>query len=224
MYFSLDTCGGTGSIAFGRWKYADGRGDDELCVFAETAIAGKAYAALLIPALQSLLDEQSRTMEDISGIVVVNGPGSFTGVRIGVSSAKALAEVLEVPIVAVSRLALLMAKTGCPAAATDAGRGEFYFRIGEDESLLTPAAIRERIRDLGPTSLAICEENAAKAFPEATLIEPPHAADALLLAAERLMNGKYDNVATLDSNYVRRTDAELFAKPSEQPATEGVGV
>lgn len=222
MYFSLETCGGTGSIAFGRWKYADGRSEDEIVAFAEATIPNKAYTALLAPTLQALLDEQSKTMQDISGIVVVSGPGSFTGVRIGMSTAKALAEALAVPIVAISRLALLAATAGCEAAVLDAGRGEFYFRRGEEEQLLQPAAIRGLTGDLDPSAIAICEEALLKSFPDARLVAPPDATDALRYAVPRLMKQQYDDVVTLDGNYVRRSD-NLFAKHTDVPAAEGVG-
>ena len=70
-------------------------------------LAGKTYSAELVPKIQELLEEQGVGLQELEAVVVVHGPGSFTGVRIGVSSAKALAEALNIPLLAVSRLAVL---------------------------------------------------------------------------------------------------------------------
>ena len=116
---------------------------------------------------------------------------------------QALQALLEV---AVSRLAVLAGKAGTNAAALDAGRGEFYFRLDKAEALLTPEEIRTRLE--GP--LAVCEESALQAFPDAILVQPPTAADALRFALPRLAANDFDDVAAVDGNYVRRSDAELF--------------
>ncbi|MBV8438222.1 MAG: tRNA (adenosine(37)-N6)-threonylcarbamoyltransferase complex dimerization subunit type 1 TsaB [Silvibacterium sp.] len=202
MLLGIDTCGGVGSIVLARWS----GGPIEL--IAEAEIAGKTYSAQLIPRIQELLDVQQCGPQDLEAIVVVHGPGSFTGVRVGLSAAKGLAEVLSIPLVAVSRLAVLAATAGTDAAALDAGRGEFYFRFEVEEALLTPEEIRARISG----TLAVCEENASQAFPNALLIQPPTAADALRYAVPRLSAKDFDDVATIDGNYVRRSDAELFAQ------------
>ena len=59
----------------------------------------------------------------------MNGPGSFTGVRVGLSAVKGLAEGTDVPVVALSRLEVLSRKSGVPSAALDAHRGEVYLRL-----------------------------------------------------------------------------------------------
>src|SRR5271165_4785449 len=104
LLLGIDTCGSTGTIALARWS------DGALSLVAQTELAGKTYAAQLVPKIHELLETLSSCPEDLTAIVVVNGPGSFTGVRIGVSSAKALAEALGIPLLAVSRLAVLAQK------------------------------------------------------------------------------------------------------------------
>jgi tRNA threonylcarbamoyladenosine biosynthesis protein TsaB len=203
MLLGIDTCGAVGTIALARWS------NDAVSPLAQAELAGKTFAAQMMPELKKLLVAQKTDRGDLKAIVVVNGPGSFTGVRIGVSSAKALAEALGIPVIAVSRLTVLAHKAGTDAAAIDAGRGEFYFRAGEIEALLTSAEIRER----GLGKLAVCEKSASEAFPEAKRVSAPTAVDALLYVAPRLAAGDFDDVAALDGNYVRRSDAELFAKP-----------
>jgi tRNA threonylcarbamoyladenosine biosynthesis protein TsaB len=138
-------------------------------------------------------------------------------VRVGLSAAKGFAEALNIPLLAVSRLAVLAAKAEADAAVLDAGRGEFYFRAQEEEALFTPAEIRERLSG----TLAVCEEIVQRAFPEAVFVEPPSAADALAYAVPRLVAKDFDDVATLDGNYVRRSDAELFLKQGVRVAGAG---
>ena len=208
LLLGIDTCGSTGTIALARWS------NDALSLVAQTELAGKMYAAQFVPKIQDLLEALSSGPGDLTAIVVVNGPGSFTGVRIGVSSAKALAEALGTPLLAVSRLAVLAHKVGTDAAVLDAGRGEFYFRAQSREVLLTPDEIRMQLNGV----LGVCEESAAQAFPEAVFVDSLSAADALLIAMPRLLAKDFDDVSTLDGNYVRRSDAELFAKRDDRAA------
>jgi len=208
MLLGIDTCGEAGTIALARWS------NDGITLLAQMELPGKTYSAQLMPALHEMLSAQGSSAGELEAVVVVHGPGSFTGVRIGVSSAKALAEALNIPLRAVSRLAMLLKKARANAAVLDAGRGEFYFRTGTEEALLAPEEVRERLHG----RLAACEESAAQVFPEAVLVEPPTASDALLYAAPRLLAKDFDDVFTLDGNYVRRSDAELFAKHGDRPA------
>jgi tRNA threonylcarbamoyladenosine biosynthesis protein TsaB len=203
MLLGIDTCGASGTIALVRWS------DGAVSPLVQAELAGKTFAAQLVPKIQDLLASQGSNLEDLKAIVVVNGPGSFTGLRIGVSSGKALAEALSLPLLAVSRLAVLAQKAQADMAALDAGRGEFYFREQKQEALFTPEEIRMRL--IG--TLAVYEESAALAFPEAVLVDPPTAVDALVYAEPRLVAKEFDDIAMLDGNYVRRSDAELFVTP-----------
>ena len=63
------------------------------------------------------------------------------------------------------------------------------------------------------SELAICEVKAAAAFPEVQMVDQPTAADALAVALPRLLAKDFDDLGSLDGNYLRRSDAELFAKP-----------
>jgi tRNA threonylcarbamoyladenosine biosynthesis protein TsaB len=202
MVLAIDTCGPSGSLALGRVE------KNAVSILAQTELAGKTYSAELVPSLRALLLAQNMDMAALEAIVVVNGPGSFTGVRIGVSSAKGLAEALSIPVLAVSRLAVLAWKAGTESAALDAARGEFYFRDGAREILLAPRDVPAYTS----CAIAICEQNVLDVFPLTILVDPPTAADALEFAAPRLLSGDFNDVATLDGNYVRRSDAEVFAK------------
>jgi len=207
MLLGIDTCGSTGTIALAQ------REDKRITVIGTAELAAKTYAALLVPRLQELLETQHVGLRQIEAIVIVNGPGSFTGVRVGLSAAKGLAEALGTPVIAVSRLRMLAQKAETTYAALDAGRGEFYFgdyTDGHHEALMSVEELRAAA---SVSELAICEEKAEAAFPDAQMVDQPTAADALAVALPRLLAKEFDDLAALDGNYLRRSDAELFARP-----------
>ena len=110
---------------------------NDMKIVATAELAVRTYSARLIPEIAALLESRQATLGDIEAIVVVNGPGSFTGIRVGLSTAKGLAEGAGIPLIAVSRLALLANASRLPhvLAAVDAGRGEYYvgeYRYGEN--------------------------------------------------------------------------------------------
>ena len=130
------------------------------------------------------------------------------------------------PLVAVSRLALLAAadeELGGPVhAVLDAGRGEFYYGeyVGRRclrEALMDGAGVREAV---GGGVVIVSEAKVAEALAglDVRMVEEPSAGDALALALERIEAGDFDDAGTLDANYLRRTDMEIFAKPAAQKA------
>jgi tRNA threonylcarbamoyladenosine biosynthesis protein TsaB len=206
MLLGIDTCGSTGTVALAQ------RSGSELILLGETELAGKTYSALLVPRIRELLDVHRVALQELEAIVVVNGPGSFTGVRIGVSAIKGVAEALHLPVVAVSRLAVLAWKAKANWAALDAGRGEFYFgdySVNAQEALASVEEIRSSIAE---PELATCDEASVTAFPGARKAACPRAIDALRLALPRISDQDFNDIASLDGNYLRRSDAELFAK------------
>jgi tRNA threonylcarbamoyladenosine biosynthesis protein TsaB len=168
-------------------------------------------------------------LTDVGAIAAVSGPGSFTGVRVGLSAVKGLAEVSRIPVVAVSRLEVLAAKAGVEAAALDAHRAEVFLRIGRRVArgvAAGPVEILAGASELktispAPVQAATCDEAAAallkSAWPSTELLHavPPTAADALRLAASRLAEGAFVDLALLDGNYLRRSDAEIFGEVTE---------
>jgi len=220
MLLAIDTCGNLGTVALAHLA----SGDPE--ILGQTELPGKTYSAQLLPAIRDLLIHHNVTIARIATIVVTNGPGSFTGIRIGLSTAKGLAEPSAIPIVAVSRLAVLAHKAQnqnreIQAAALDASRHEFYFGDysgpARAESLLTHDPFTQLATALEP-QLAICEDSLLATAPAATLVPPPTAADALLFALPRIRARDFDDPVTLDGNYLRRSDAEIFSKAKLHPA------
>lgn len=216
----IDTCGPTGSVSLAR---IDGRESETL---GQIELEGRTYSATLFTAIRELLQRSKITLKDIGCIVNVSGPGSFTGVRIGLSAAKGLAEGAHIPVVAVSRLEVLALKAQVASAALDAHRHEVFLRL---QTVSQPA--RELLAGAQefasilppPRQIAVCDDAAAalltSAWPDASLmrITSPTAADAVGLALPRIRAREFEDIALLDGHYLRRSDAEIFGEPT--PAT-----
>ncbi len=104
-------------------------------------------------------------------------------------------------------------------ALLDAGRGEFYSGLYANglclrESLLTRDQLLAEQRS-EEAQLVVCEPAVAQSIAELApqLVAEPTAASALPLALARIRQRAFDDPATIDANYLRRTDAEIFAKP-----------
>lgn len=104
---------------------------DEETVWAEmTTHLKRHHSERLLPSIQHLLQETNIPLNDIGGVAVTRGPGSYTGVRIGVTTAKVLAWALNIPLVGVSSLAALAVNgerfPGCIIPMWDARRERVY--------------------------------------------------------------------------------------------------
>ena len=212
LLLAIDTCGPSGSVALGRIPGRD------LEILGQIELAGT-YSATLISAVADLLSSAGLHLGLLDAIVVVNGPGSFTGVRVGVSAAKGLAQGAEIPVVAISRLEVLSRKSGVPSAALDAHRDEVYLRL--DRTGSAPVELLAGPNQLAavhpiPTRVAVCDESAAallaRVWPQTQLVttSPPLASDALRPGEARLIAGAAVDLALLDGHYLRRSDAEIF--------------
>ena len=212
MFLSLNTCGSVASIALG---VADAE-MESVRIVATAELAVRTYSSRLIPEIAAMLESRQATMRDIEAIVVVNGPGSFTGIRVGLSSAKGLAESASIPMVAVSRLAVLAAASGLPhvLAAVDAGRGEYYvgeYRQGAKVAeMLLSAEETVAIAKLPGAGVLVCDESrsgdvatpgtnacAALSMCGPLFVQPPDAAEALRFALGRLRERSFDDAETL---------------------------
>lgn len=219
LLLAIDTCGPTGSVALGRSV------DGAVEILGETELAGRTYSATVIAAIGELLTKANTGLDQLAAIVVVNGPGSFTGVRVGLSAAKGLAEGASLPLLAVSRLEVLARKAKVPSAALDAHRNEIFLRIAEcPESRELLAGIHDLAQiDDPPARIAVCDESAAallrSTWPGTQLVQvpPPTAADALRLCAPRAAAGQFADPALLDGHYLRRSDAEIFGDTAARP-------
>ena len=218
---SIDTSGRNGSVALCR-------GDENSFETLQlTALDGGTYSARLIPAIGEMLASRQISKEQIDAFVVVSGPGSFTGLRVGIATVKALCEVLRKPLAAVSMLdavAVMRGRAnGRVAVALDAGRGEVY--VGEFQVKNSHATVvREYIAKLDGFTHQSALTDLAVLSPDGKVIEtlraggvaarrvkPLRADDIGRLGWRKLLAGETANSAALDANYIRRSDAEIAA-------------
>jgi tRNA threonylcarbamoyladenosine biosynthesis protein TsaB len=228
LLLAIDTCGPTGSVALGRL------GQGVLEPLDQIELEGRSYSSTLIASVAELLSRAAAQLKDLSGIVAVHGPGSFTGVRVGLSAVKGLAEASKIPVVAFSRLEVLAHHTQAPSAALDAHRNELFLRIASADQPaqeLLAGADELALLALRPAQIALCDDAAAAlitaAWPSVELLRsaPPTAANALALCAERIAGGsitdlKLVDLAELDGHYLRRPDAEINADQPRAPQSE----
>ena len=219
LLLGIDTCGAQGGVALARLSpAADEASYGTLEVLAQTELGGKTYSARLVAAIRELLAAQGVSVADLHAIVVTSGPGSFTGIRVGLSAAKGLAEAQGTPLLAVSRLEVLAHLAGTQAAALDASRGEYYLgefgpeNSGGRELLVSRERFQDEAARLGD-QLAVCEASVLALALHARSVPPPTAAQALAFALPRLREARFDDPALLDGDYLRRSDAEIFARP-----------
>jgi tRNA threonylcarbamoyladenosine biosynthesis protein TsaB len=227
LIVSVDTSGRKGSIALCR---GDG---DSFEVLQLTSLEGGTYSAQLLPRIAETLQQNNLTKTDVDGFVAVSGPGSFTGLRVGLSTVKGLCEVLRKPLATVSMLEALVLTHGrageSAVALLDAGRGEIY--VGEyrlDSSRAT--LVREYIAKLdefaaqslaGTGDLLTVDEKVAEALQAANrnviLVAPVNAGEIGRIGIRKLLSGETADPATIDVNYIRRSDAEIFSAAKKTP-------
>lgn len=219
LVLGIDTCGPSGSVALTRLGTAG------LELLGQIELAGKTYSATLVTSVGELLAKAGAKVGQLGAIVVTSGPGSFTGVRVGLSAVKGLAEPSGIPVAAVSRLAALARKAGVQSAALDAHRHEVFLRLADGkvrECLAGRAELDATIPM--PERVAVCDDAAADslqaAWPgvEIVRVPAPSASDAIELAISKMRAGEFDDLARLDGNYLRRSDAEIFGEPSQAMA------
>jgi tRNA threonylcarbamoyladenosine biosynthesis protein TsaB len=217
LLLGVDTCGPMGSVALGRLS------GGSVEILGETELEGRSYSATLVAAVGELLARAGTKLSLLHAMVAVNGPGSFTGVRVGLSAVKGFAEAAGIPVVAVSRLRVLAVKAGCACSALDAHRNEvFLLTPGPDGVAIELLAGRTELTRM-PTQpqVAVCDESAvallASVWPE-TLplhVPAPTAADALRAAMPRILAREFVDGALLDGHYLRRSDAEIFGEAAK---------
>lgn len=241
MILALDTATRRASVALCR-AHGDEQDQREsgVAVLAEAAREVTTHSEGLLALIDGVLREAGVSVGEVDAVCCGRGPGSFTGLRIGMATAKGLCLAGGLPILGVSSLWALyagvrhlpVAAGGTVAALLDARRGELYialFREGApvgEERVVTPAAAVERLRGLGPVLL--CGDGAltyqdlllGDLGHEAVLapagqhhVEARHLAAG---AAERLARGETDDLTDLVPTYIRPTDARLPKVPQDR--------
>lgn len=197
-------------------------------VVESAAIAGGTFSAQLVPTLATLLKKHGYGVKDLGGFAAASGPGSFTGLRVGLSAIKGLAETLHKPIATVSvleALASLADREGKIAAAMDAGRKEVFLGLYEKsagelsrqrEELLTQQDFLATLATERPvviiTSDSALAELASAPHSAVVVVTSPGSEVIARIGARKLLAGETVSVEALDANYLRRSDAEIFFK------------
>ncbi|MGH9516856.1 MAG: tRNA (adenosine(37)-N6)-threonylcarbamoyltransferase complex dimerization subunit type 1 TsaB [Terriglobales bacterium] len=216
LILGVDSSGKDGSIAL--VKFEQGRGH----TFEVIALEGGTFSAQLVPQISDALNRRRLSKRDVDGFAVVSGPGSFTGLRIGLAAIKGLAEVLQKPIAAVSLLeaiARVSEVQGDVTAALDAGRSEVYaadFQISGPQTKSSHQqlfTLAELVAATGDRRIITPDVKIADFIREKGLrvsqIDRPRADVIARLGFEQIQAGRVIAPEALDANYIRRTDAEV---------------
>jgi tRNA threonylcarbamoyladenosine biosynthesis protein TsaB len=233
-FIVLDTADARGSIAL--FENLD-------LIRMEAHSTDEDYSSWLLPAVHRALNASRLSLAQLDGYAVCAGPGSFTGLRVGLTTVKAWSEIYGKPIAAVSRLAALAANpTAGPeigesfvAACINAHRGQLFAALYEnsshgiqptgEESVISPSEFvlavakqagdrKVRWRTPDPELFQSLPEwqDSAEGGHILETVQPPFADRLGLLAHRKLLVGDVTDAFSLDANYVRRSDAELFWK------------
>jgi tRNA threonylcarbamoyladenosine biosynthesis protein TsaB len=123
MWLALDTAGDQASVALGARGSGSGALEDSL-------VGARRHASALLPMIQALLTRTGSTLDQLEGVVLSDGPGSFTGLRVGASAAKALVHARGLPLWTAPSLLVRAAGVAQPDAMVlsiaNALRGEVY--------------------------------------------------------------------------------------------------
>lgn len=224
LILATDTSSKHGSLALVR-------GDRQHVEVLEVVpLVGGTFSAQLIPQVAALLNRHHVRKEELDALAAATGPGSFTGLRVGLAGVKALAEVLGKPIAAVSVLEAVAASSGLEGrvlASLDAGRNEVF--AGEyavkgnlvhrlSESLLSREDFLAHVRGAVHATRVVTPDAPLAEFLrshglESLVLDRPRADVIARLGLRKLLAGDTVSVEQLDANYLRRSDAEIFSLP-----------
>lgn len=222
LLLGIDTCGPVGSVALSQVDESYVQESEvhgsQVSLLREAELAGGEFAAAIVPKIAELFGAAGITARDLAGIVAVYGPGSFTGIRVGLAAAKAMAEAVGLPVVTVSRLAVLSRVAGAPCAVLNAYRGQVFLGSFADNEppreLLVTAGEFSNLGKL-PGPVAFCEEGVAHLLETvATDVElvrslAPRASDAISAALDRWRAQKFADVEALDGHYLRGAEMKM---------------
>ena len=179
------------------------------------------YAHLIFGEIQDLLARHGLSLGDVSCFASAAGPGSFTGVRVGLTTVKGLAEALQTPVVPVSNLAALawFGTAELRAPVMDARRGDIfgglYRRLASGELELQGEEVVSKfapwLASLPPDAEIVTNGYVVDAPGRRVTSAPKELAEAIArIAALELRAGRGLDPMAIDANYVRRSDAELM--------------
>ena len=211
LLLGVDTSGRQGGVTLARGV------DDRVEIIESASIQGGTFSAELIPQISDILRRHQFTPAHLQGLVAVTGPGSFTGLRVGLTAVKGLAEVLGIPIAAVTSLELLLSEAADDRgvmAVLDAGRGEVYAAVRNETRQEMLLSLDEAVALAKSRNLLVLatEPNVTSKFDLARLVTYRSTEVAARIGYSKLLAGETVDVLALDANYIRRSDAEYMQK------------
>ncbi|MBP3232368.1 MAG: tRNA (adenosine(37)-N6)-threonylcarbamoyltransferase complex dimerization subunit type 1 TsaB [Anaerovibrio sp.] len=208
---------------------------DEKRLLAELIVENKlTHSETLLPHVEQVLSMAGLNREDISGVAVSIGPGSFTGLRIGLAAAKAIAYGLDIPLIGVPTMEGLAWHYPVPgvvvAGFIDAQKGNVYTAhykwtgSGFDEirpiqvlPVTEAVALCEEVQGTVVAVGDMVNKKIAKldGLPDNLLLPPKHmlmprGANIAMAGLQRLASGLSDSVMNLEPIYIRRSEAEVL--------------
>jgi len=226
LILAIDTTSSSGSVALLR-------GTDVLRLVARAD--DQPFSTRLFQDVEQVLSESGVAMPQVELFAVASGPGSFTGVRVGLAAVKAWSEVYQRPIAAVSALEAMASQTSqterLMAGIADAHRGQLFAGLYEragagmrrrgDDVVMPPAEclsyLAEQsagsafvIRTTAPEVVRTALAAASTAGARVEEAEPALAPAIGRIGHARAQRGELVDALLLDAHYVRRSDAELL--------------
>jgi tRNA threonylcarbamoyladenosine biosynthesis protein TsaB len=234
LILATDTSGKHGSIALVRCTA------NTSSTLQVVPLQGGTFSAQLIPQIAELLSKHGLSKADLDVFAVATGPGSFTGLRVGLAAIKALAEILRKPITTVSLLEVIAAQSKPIAAeqnrivlaALEAGRYEVFvgeYKVGPD----TASCVAEDLLRLDELAGRVSKSSLPVYTPDDSVEQalntgPPTAESKIIrvrrpdavsvagLGWKKFGAGLMVSPEELDATYIRRADAEI-KKPIHTP-------
>jgi len=196
------------------------------------ATRGRRHAESLVPAIRFCCEQARVELSDVSVVAVDIGPGLFTGLRVGIATAKAMAQALRVPMIGLSSLDLLAFPVRTSprliVAAIDARRGELYSALYRqvpggvqrlsDYRVCSPADLSSELLARGEEALLVGDGalRYATTFADRSNLEVgavahayPSAAALVELAQPRALREEFVQPWDLQAMYLRKSDAEI---------------
>lgn len=210
-----------------------------IAVITENAMLGEMdinfdlqHSVLLMPMIEELMEKLKMSPADIDALCVSRGPGSFTGLRIGMAALKGMALALGKPMYSATSLETLaygaFGAKGIICPLLDALRGAYYsafYRFEEGKlvtlmspEVLTPDEIRERLRkfdedvlfmgELKDKDLDTLRSSGLRAVKAPPVMDIPRASNLGYCILERIIHGDSENPDELVPLYIRKSQAE----------------
>jgi tRNA threonylcarbamoyladenosine biosynthesis protein TsaB len=211
----VDTSGKNGSVSLAR-GIAD---KNEVEVIDVVPLTGGTFSAQLVPQIAALVQKHHFQKTDLGAYVAVSGPGSFTGLRVGLAAIKALAEISGKSIASVSLLEVVARSSSQDdkaVAVLDAGREELY--VGDywaanpiSEFLISAEKFLDQSSNRAVVTPDRYVVERLKGM-QVHLVGYPSIDAIARLGWERIRRGETVTPEALEANYIRRSDAEIFSK------------